>query len=95
MTAYYRGSDAEPTKEELCTILSHSCPSDWLYDRPSRTYTYRDNLLIFLIEADEDRYCLRYGYSDVAEFEFNDVKRNIINSMGSRPRIVANGFTYC
>jgi hypothetical protein len=65
MPAYFRGSDLEPSVEDLKQVLDLSAPSDWIYDDESRIFTHRENLLIFLAPSEDGNYNLRYGHMEI------------------------------
>ena len=65
MAEFYRGSDLEPTRDDLIALVQKSGPSEWLLDDETGVFTHRQNLLVFLVPTNDDSYSLQYGYMDL------------------------------
>jgi hypothetical protein len=72
---YYRGSEAEPTKEALHDLFVRSSPSEWIYDEESKIFTYKKDLLVFLHPDPNGSYNLRYGHMDILEVPGREILR--------------------
>ena len=89
MSAYFRGSDLEPSVDDLKQVLDRSAPSDWIFDSESRIFTHRENLLIFLAPSVGGNYNLQYGHMEIVPVRSAQIKACFLGS----PRTVARPLT--